>query len=179
MDIDSLVQDCLNLINHYNLKNNLVLVGHSLGGAVLTRVSLVLHCPLIIIDALEELATASLGNITSFLNTRPKSFNCIEDAVKFTHPKTETARVSLMDQLDKDLHWKCDMTLMQPYWFTWFANHNTNFLQVKSLKLMILSQGIELDRIANCSNARQVPSGTCFILSHGSRGTTKAHSNAH
>lgn len=117
-----------------------------MGGAVLTRVSLLLHCPLIVIDAVEELANASLRNIASFLNARPKSFGCIEDATKYAHPKTETARMSLMDQLDKDLNWKCDLTLMQSYWSTWFVNHNTNFLQVKSLKMMILSQGVELDR---------------------------------
>ena len=146
VDIDSLVQDCLHLIKHHELANNLILVGHSLGGAVLTRVSLVLHCPLIVIDAMEELARASLRGIASFLNARPASFACMNDAIRYARPKTNAATISLMDQVDKDLRWKCELESMQAYWSTWFVNHNRSFLQVKSLKMMILSQGIELDK---------------------------------
>lgn len=144
--IDDLMQDCLQLIKHYGLTSNLVLVGHSLGGAVLTRVSLVLHCPLVVIDAMEDVASASLRNIRSFLNARPDSFNCMDDAIRYAHPRTEAARISLLDQLDEGLRWKCDLSSMQPSWSTWFTNHNANFLQVKNFKMLVLSQGIELDR---------------------------------
>ena len=72
-----------------------VIVGHSMGGAVAAKVSKALFSPensdinervvgLIIIDISEGTAIEALPHMGEIVNRRPKEFNSVTDAIKWT-----------------------------------------------------------------------------------------------
>ncbi|KAM9910110.1 hypothetical protein OXX69_004778 [Metschnikowia pulcherrima] len=146
-------------------ENSICLVGHSLGGAVLT--DYITKNPnsdlnirgLVIIDIVEETAVQSLLSMTMFLNKRPTSFSSYDDAIKW-HLQSrmlrneESARISIPELLSpKNGHftWKTHLEDMAESWDTWFANFSQKFLQCnltkhKLAKLLILSSNETLDK---------------------------------
>ena len=65
-----------------------VVVGHSMGGAIAVRVSderlLASQVGLIVIDVVEGSALDALGYVQSFLRGRPQVFRSVEEAVEWT-----------------------------------------------------------------------------------------------
>ncbi|GEQ67600.1 hypothetical protein JCM33374_g1265 [Metschnikowia sp. JCM 33374] len=153
-------------------QNPICLMGHSLGGAVLTdfvenhvdtqqdtHVSSNIK-GLVVIDIVEETAIQSLTSIAMFLNKRPKSFSSYNSAVQW-HLQSrllrneESARVSVPDLLTLGkagpLTWKASLPDMSGSWDTWFLGLSSKFLDCnfeknKLAKLLILSSNETLDK---------------------------------
>lgn len=147
-------------------KSTICLLGHSLGGAVIT--DYVTRFPqttfnimaLVVVDIVEETAVQSLLQMAMFLNKRPKSFATYAQAIQW-HLQSrmlrneESARISVPDLLtsvqNRKLVWKASLQAMAPYWDTWFSGLsqkflNCNFEHTKLTKLLILSTNETLDK---------------------------------
>lgn len=88
----------------------IVLLGHSMGGAIAIHVAnknlLSSLIGLIVIDVVEGTALEALANMQSFLRGRPKSFSSLEKAIEWAvrtgHVRNvDSARVSMIGQLKK------------------------------------------------------------------------------
>lgn len=151
----------------HNIEAPIFLIGHSLGGAILTNYIMNFdHSHLRIqglamIDIVEETALRALLSITRFINRRPKSFRTFSEAVQW-HLKTQllrnetSARISVSDLLKYDdtgnLVWKSDLGHLTGFWDSWFLNLSNNFIKCGSdskhaiSKLLVLSGSETLDR---------------------------------
>jgi len=88
---------------------SIVLMGHSLGGAIAVNVASTAESDLpiiglVVIDVVEGSAMESLASMQSFLRSRPKSFKSLKDAISWGmgngHIKNEeSARVSIPGQI--------------------------------------------------------------------------------
>lgn len=131
------------LISEHGPKNSLYLVGHSLGGAVLTHYLMrepVKHNVrgLAMIDIVEETAVRALVHMPQFISNRPVFFDTYQRAIDW-HVKEvgliyneAAAALSIPALLHRHkngrLGWKTDLRLTQPYWDTWFAGLLANFV---------------------------------------------------
>lgn len=82
--------DVINVINALYGEDSppLVVMGHSMGGAVAVNVASSERCPhsligVAVIDVVEGTALSALASMQSFLRGRPQSFNSIEDAIRW------------------------------------------------------------------------------------------------
>lgn len=85
-----LSSDVINVINALYGEDSppLVVMGHSMGGAVAVNVASSERCPhsligVAVIDVVEGTALSALASMQSFLRGRPQSFKSIEDAIKW------------------------------------------------------------------------------------------------
>lgn len=151
MSIEALLCDCLHVIELLKVRH-VILIGHSLGGAVMTRVASApssekVVLGLIVIDAIEEVANASIGKIDFVLASRPKRFATLEEAA--AKARGPVSKLSLRDQLreqgDGTWTWKADLEAMRSSWPCWFAGQDERFLKVGCPKLLITSD-VELSK---------------------------------
>ncbi|GME68280.1 unnamed protein product [[Candida] boidinii] len=180
LSIEQLTQDFINVISKFYDSNfagkaitpHFFLIGHSLGGSVLTNClhdlknglfksrpdiySLVKG--LTMIDIVEETAIKSLHHMNTFLNNLPKNFNTLSDSINW-HMKNNlinnlnSARISIPSYLFKDAkdskyYWICKLNQTEPFWFNWFKNLSSNFIKLpnKISKLLILANNDNLDK---------------------------------
>lgn len=170
-NLDALTEDFRFVLREFHSRhspqNTLCLVGHSLGGSVLTNY--VTTFPqdeydirgLVVIDITEETAIRALLSVSQFLSKRPKFFRAYAEAVLWhllSHllKNEESARVSVFDLLNKEdtgkLTWKADLAQMSNFWDSWFVNLSDNFIKCgahskhKIAKLLILSGNETLDK---------------------------------
>lgn len=146
----------------------IVLIGHSLGGAVITHlafnqsslfskpVQLLGH---VVLDVVEGSAIDALKSMDTYLSTRPKAFTSVPSAVEW-HTRSRTlrnmtsARVSVPSLLQKNTDaegavvysWITDLAGTKPFWENWFASLSSKFLEAKGGKLLILAGTDRLDR---------------------------------
>lgn len=166
LSIEALSVDLLNMIHltvtrmSWPQPPNMILVGHSLGGAVVTRVARdgSLGSRLLgfaVIDVVEGSAMEALKSMQSYLATRPASFASVEDAIDWhvrsrTIRNAESSRVStppLLRQLeDESWTWRTDLTATATYWENWFTGLSSSFLSGKAAKLLILAGTDRLDK---------------------------------
>jgi protein phosphatase methylesterase 1 len=143
----------------YNVKNSIFLVGHSLGGAIVSgyakrlnercRIELRIK-GICMLDIVEETAVQSLGAMPLFIAKRPKAFETMKQAISW-HMRLllhneDSAKVSVPHLLKKDLSWKMDLKVTEPYWETWFKDLSKNFLSFTKPKLLVLSTHEALDK---------------------------------
>ncbi|KAJ1341286.1 hypothetical protein BSLG_004148 [Batrachochytrium salamandrivorans] len=122
--LNVLADDLAAIVNHLYPPPNrpdIVLVGHSLGGAVvvdvLTRSLIQGVRGVVVLDVVEGTALDSLSHMQRILLARPKSFDSVQDAVKWALWET-----SLADRSTKTSeHWK-----------GWFDNLSEKFLTVRA-----------------------------------------------
>lgn len=146
----------------------IILVGHSLGGAVITHVaynqSTLLSHPLqvlghVVLDVVEGSAIDALQSMESYLSTRPKAFPTVSSAIDW-HVRTRTirnrtsARVSVpsllrpfRDPEGTQLYgWRTDLSSTKPFWHDWFLGLSAKFLGAPGGKLLVLAGTDRLDR---------------------------------
>ena len=147
-----------------------ILIGHSLGGAVVTHVAAnvrqYLPVPFqvlghIVLDVVEGSALDALSSITTYLSTRPKAFSSIASAISWhissrTLRNPRSARVSVPsliksvpDSTDHEVTlytWITDLAATKPFWETWFTDLSSKFLSTPSAKLLILAGTDRLDK---------------------------------
>lgn len=180
LSIEQLILDFINIISKFYDSNfagksitpHFFLIGHSLGGSVLTNClhdltnGLFKYRPdiyslikgLTMIDIVEETAIKSLHHMNTFLNNLPKNFNTLNDSINW-HLKNNlinnlnSAKISIPSYLiknEKDLkyYWICKLNQTEPFWFNWFKNLSSNFIKLpnKISKLLILANNDNLDK---------------------------------
>ncbi|KAL8728610.1 MAG: hypothetical protein Q9166_005263 [cf. Caloplaca sp. 2 TL-2023] len=143
-----------------------VLVGHSLGGAIVTELALraALGSTVLgyaVLDVVEGSAMDALQQMNLYLGTRPKSFPSLASAIDW-HTRSRTlrnsasARVSVPSLLyqapttsisnDQPWMWRTDLSVTESYWESWFAGLSKKFLEAKGGKLLILAGTDRLDK---------------------------------
>ena len=147
-----------------------VLVGHSLGGAVTTRLAsspspallsaLVGNC---VIDVVEGSAVEALTYMQAYLSSRPAEFPSHAAAVQWhIHSRTlrnkESAEASVpsllrptMAESESDASqpsytWFTNLPATLPWWSDWFNNMSASFLAGRCAKLLILAGTDRLDK---------------------------------
>jgi len=139
---------------------HIILIGHSLGGAVVTEVA---HQRLLgssllgygVLDVVEGSAIDALQSMESYLSTRPKSFVSLASGIEWhtrsrTIRNTTSARVSVPPLLEEDeaskWSWKTDLAATKPFWEGWFVGLSKKFLESRGAKLLLLAGTDRLDK---------------------------------
>jgi protein phosphatase methylesterase 1 len=142
----------------------LVLIGHSLGGAVVTDVAkggklgnTVLGYA--VLDVVEGSAIEALQSMQTYLSTRPLGFPSLESGIEW-HIRSRTirnsvsARTSVPALLSLDENatgsrpwtWRTDLGSTQPFWEGWFIGLSKKFLEARGGKLLLLAGTDRLDK---------------------------------
>lgn len=142
----------------------IVLVGHSLGGAVVTDLakSHALGNSLLgyaVLDVVEGSAMDALQSMTTYLSTRPTGFASVQAGIDW-HIRSRTLRNSIsartsvpalltQDQTPGDSRpwkWRTNLAATEPFWSDWFVGLSKKFLEAKGGKLLILAGTDRLDK---------------------------------
>ncbi|KAF2146873.1 uncharacterized protein K452DRAFT_218834 [Aplosporella prunicola CBS 121167] len=138
----------------------LLLVGHSLGGAVVVDAarSGELGGAVIgyaILDVVEGSAMEVLGHMRTYLAGRPGIFRSVDAAVEW-HVRSRTLRnptsarasvPSLLVQTESGKFvWKTDLGRTEPFWSDWFTGMSSKFLSARGGKLLLLAGTDRLDK---------------------------------
>jgi len=142
----------------------LVLIGHSLGGAVVTDVAKsgeigdkVLGYA--VLDVVEGSAMDALQSMQTYLSTRPVGFPTLEAGIEWhirsrTIRNTISARTSVPALLQHETEtqtsrpwiWRTNLAATQPFWEGWFVGLSKKFLEAKGGKLLLLAGTDRLDK---------------------------------
>ncbi|KAL8940776.1 MAG: hypothetical protein Q9211_002119 [Gyalolechia sp. 1 TL-2023] len=137
----------------------IILVGHSLGGPIVTEVALkgALGSSVLgyaVLDVVEGSAMDALQKMNSYLATRPKSFSSLASGIEWQ----TAARVSVPSLLCRNPNvsashqdsgswvWRTDLSATEFYWENWFTGLSKSFLEAKGGKLLILAGTDRLDK---------------------------------
>lgn len=148
----------------------IVLLGHSLGGAVVTELA---HKKLLpatsvlgygVFDVVEGSAMDALQSMDTYLSTRPSSFPSLISGIEWhtrsrTIRNTTSARVSVPPLLEADPRspaslteppvkyvWRTDLSATKPFWTSWFSGLSSKFLSAPGGKLLLLAGTDRLDK---------------------------------
>jgi protein phosphatase methylesterase 1 len=140
-----------------------VLIGHSLGGALAVHLSH--HLPrhllaaVIVIDVVEGSAMQALPSMRSVIQNRPPRFRTLSHAIQWARStgyvrNLTSARVSLPSQLKHvdageytgSWEWRVDLMKTEPFWKSWFEGLSDAFLRVAAPRLLILAGTDRLDK---------------------------------
>ncbi|KAJ3147049.1 Protein phosphatase methylesterase 1 [Geranomyces variabilis] len=167
LSLERLAQDLANVVNtlYPTPPVNVILVGHSMGGAVVAHVAAaalgtMFKKPLlgvVVIDVVEGTAMDSLAHMQVYLRNRPDSFPSARKAVEWSTMTTikneASARISVPSQL-KPLPnaenptkwvWRTDLMPSQVHWKGWFEGLSKKFLTSRAARLLILAGTDRLD----------------------------------
>jgi protein phosphatase methylesterase 1 len=143
---------------------SLILIGHSVGGAVVTDVAkggrlgnAVLGYA--VLDVVEGSAIDALQSMQTYLATRPVGFQSVESGIEW-HIRSRTVRNSMSARAsvpsllvhDKEARssrpwtWKTDLAATQPFWEGWFIGLSKKFLEARGGKLLLLAGTDRLDK---------------------------------
>lgn len=170
LSLETLSADLLSVIEKTKIQMGwkelppLVLIGHSLGGAVVTDVakSGKLGNALLgytVLDVVEGSAIDALQSMHTYLSTRPLGFPSLESGIEW-HIRSRTirnsmsARTSVPALLKHDPEvrgsrpwtWRTDLAATQPFWEGWFVGLSKKFLEAKGGKLLLLAGTDRLDK---------------------------------
>lgn len=141
----------------------IILVGHSLGGAVVTEVAKTgkLSSSLlgyVVLDVVEGSAVDALKSMNTYLSTRPTGFTTLEEGIDW-HLKSRTIRNSLSARTSvpsllklsgapgdpRPWKWRTDLGATEPFWENWFTGLSQKFLSARGGKLLLLAGTDRLD----------------------------------
>ncbi|KAF9512543.1 hypothetical protein BS47DRAFT_1394141 [Hydnum rufescens UP504] len=153
-----------------NLTNDF-LVGHSMGGAVVTNASGKLIekgyslCGVAVLDVVEGSAIEALPHMHTLLASRVEGFASPEDAIAWhttghtgsTIRNVFSARLSVPslivpstpDEISAGIpqwKWRTPLKSTAPYWESWFAGLSKSFLATRTARLLVLAGTDRLDR---------------------------------
>ncbi|OGM45566.1 carboxylesterase-mitochondrial 37S ribosomal protein YmS2 [Aspergillus bombycis] len=146
---------------------DVVLVGHSLGGAVITDVAKKgeLGAKVLayaVLDVVEDTGSAmdALQSMEKYLSTRPTRFPSLASGIEW-HTRSRTirnrtsARVSVPSLLyeettptdpSKPWVWRTNLAETKPFWENWFIGLSKKFLEARGGKLLLLAGTDRLDK---------------------------------
>lgn len=149
---------------------HVVVVGHSMGGALAVRLASQMKVAMVVvIDLVETTALAGLPNMRGVLERRPKRFDTLEESIEWA-VKTryinnlESARVSMPSQLTKESFsrpptatgnghgieraagyvWRTPLLMTERFWEGWFVGLGDAFLGLSVPTILVLPT---LDRL--------------------------------
>ncbi|KAI1776507.1 protein phosphatase methylesterase [Hypoxylon cercidicola] len=141
----------------------MILVGHSLGGAVVTELAKTgkLGNALLgyaVLDVVEGSAIDALHSMHTYLSSRPAGFATLEAGIDW-HVRSRTIRnsvsartsvpalLALSDAIGdpRPWKWRTDLGATQPFWENWFIGLSKKFLSAKGGKLLLLAGTDRLD----------------------------------
>lgn len=144
---------------------NFILVGHSMGGAVVVAAAHSLQhmdkaciSGVAMIDIVEGTSLQVLPEMSKVVCRRPAGFSSLEDAIRWhvqSHSirNLESARRSvpsllyLADETSKlPWRWRTDLMATEPFWQGWFKGLSSSFLSLRAARMLILAQSDNLDR---------------------------------
>jgi protein phosphatase methylesterase 1 len=162
LSIEALCADASRVAQTYTEQHPhspIFLIGHSLGGSIVTRIASGLGGRLlgvVVIDIVEETALTALRHMPQLLASRPSVFPTEEDAVQWAlHTRTcrsrETAEISFLAQYrpsgaNGHLVMITDLMGSRPYWNDWFLGLSELFLALPVSKTLILAETDYLDK---------------------------------
>ena len=166
LDVDVLSHDMVDMLHLAQAKlawhelPTIVLVGHSLGGAVVTNAAKLglLGNKLLgyaVLDVVEGSAMEALKHMQAYLANRPSAFPTLDAAVDWhirsrtlRNPQAASASVpSLLFQTSSGAWtWKTDLSTTEAYWENWFSGMSSKFLSAKGAKLLLLAGTDRLDK---------------------------------
>ncbi|KAI9371976.1 Alpha/Beta hydrolase protein [Aspergillus egyptiacus] len=171
LSLDTLSQDLLFVIREtqtsmgWETLPDIVLVGHSLGGAVITDVAkkgelganLLAYA---VLDVVEGSAMDALQSMETYLSTRPTRFPSLASGIEW-HTRSRTirnrlsARASVPSLLylqetptdpSKPWVWRTNLAETKPFWEGWFVGLSRKFLEARGGKLLLLAGTDRLDK---------------------------------
>ncbi|OKL59287.1 Protein phosphatase methylesterase 1 [Talaromyces atroroseus] len=144
---------------------DIVLVGHSLGGAVITDVAKggELGAKLLayaVLDVVEGSAIDALQSMDTYLSTRPTRFSSLSSAIEWhfrsrTIRNATSARVSVPSLLTEETTpsdpsrpwvWRTNLAETKSFWEDWFIGLSRKFIEAKGGKLLLLAGTDRLDK---------------------------------
>ncbi|GAN07132.1 carboxyl methyl esterase [Mucor ambiguus] len=158
--LEALSNDLVNIIKQtVKADQDIILVGHSMGGSVVVNVA----CKRVfkniigvsVLDVVEGSAMDALSSMTKILSSRPKKFDSEEQAIMWsiqsdTVRNVESARLSVPALIeptkDDKYKWITDLIKTQPFWTEWFTGLSDKFLNSGTAKLLILAGTDRLDK---------------------------------
>jgi len=158
LSADTQSNDVVDLLLTMHPDAGIILVGHSMGGAIAARAAasgkIKKLIGLVVIDVVEGTALLALSHMHSVLENRPTHFESLESAIQWsvnsgTLRNIESARISIPSQLVESsgkFIWKTNLFKSETYWNGWFTNLSTIFLSAKVPKLLILAGTDRLDK---------------------------------
>ncbi|KAJ2813550.1 Protein phosphatase methylesterase 1 [Coemansia furcata] len=165
LSLERMVDDFVGVIQNIfpNNSRDLILVGHSMGGAVVAHAAasrrLGSVTGLILIDIVEGSAMDSLSSIPTFIHARPKSFTSVETAIKWhvesgAIQSTESARLSvptlIVPTTSEDggtaWTWRTQLLPTEQYWRGWYSGLSKTFISAPTAKLLVLAGTDRLDK---------------------------------
>ncbi|KAJ2781852.1 Protein phosphatase methylesterase 1 [Coemansia javaensis] len=167
LTLDRMVDDLVAVFNAVFPGNNngsgssssardVVLVGHSMGGAVVAhacrRIPRVLG--LVLIDIVEGSAMDSLHAIPSFIAARPQTFASVGSAIRWhidagEIQNAESARLSVPSLIvprDGGWAWRTALLPTEPFWRSWYQGLSQTFAAAPAARLLILAGTDRLDK---------------------------------
>ncbi|KAF9915642.1 Protein phosphatase methylesterase 1 [Lobosporangium transversale] len=129
------------------------LVGHSMGGAVVTEVATRGLLPNVarfaVLDIQETNKEIALLYVRKWCESRPVTCDSVEQAIQWgvesgTVHNVDSARISFTGMVGRipgsppKYTWYTDLMLSEAHWHTWFENLNRKFLSAKPPKILIL-----------------------------------------
>lgn len=163
MSLETLSKDFTHAVSYvqrmFELDEKIILVGHSLGGAICANCAFQKTIPntsgLVVIDVVEGTAMEALGFMKTYLSNRPTSFKSIDDAISW-HIKTLVTRNRLsacitvpsllVQQEDGTFVWRTDLYKTSPYWMDWFKGLSDKFLRAPYGRMLIVAGTDRLDK---------------------------------
>lgn len=156
LDIDEMAKDVEGFCKAVQPeKTQLIVIGHSMGGSIATKVALTLRMKaLIVIDTIEESALANMDGMKRMLMMRPQTFETPRDAVCYIATtgemqNFESAAISAQGRFEKKedglLHWKPDFLQCEKNWVGWFKGFAQSFLTAPPYKVLVLPDINRLD----------------------------------
>ncbi|KAK0632145.1 protein phosphatase methylesterase 1 [Immersiella caudata] len=139
-----------------------MLVGHSLGGAVVTDLAKkgLLGGALLgyaVLDVVEGSAMDALTSMQTYLSTRPVGFGSLREGIDW-HVRSRTLRSSVAARTsvpallmleegdgERPWRWRTDLARTQPFWEGWFVGLSKKFLEAKGGKMLLLAGTDRLD----------------------------------
>jgi pimeloyl-ACP methyl ester carboxylesterase len=156
-------------INELFPKDNIIVLGHSLGGAVAVKTCCHIFKTkfnedlydkiqgVIVVDVIEGSAMESLPFMKGIVEKRQKEFESINEAIHYMSTSQiknlESCRVSIPPLLkeskdkkgSKIYTWKTDLLATEKFWTVWYKDLSKEFLSIKTPKALILTDTNELD----------------------------------
>ncbi|KAF9208534.1 Protein with carboxyl methyl esterase activity [Haplosporangium sp. Z 27] len=166
LSLDRLARDLKNVIYAAYSENipDIILVGHSMGGAVVSEAASRGMIPNLIgvavLDIVEGVAIETLSYLNGWLERRPNMFRTLDKVVQWgvksgTVRNLSSARVSCPPLVIPSKEstpenpcyvWRTDLAASEQYWREWFTGLTQKFLSSKAGKLLILAGTDRLDK---------------------------------
>ncbi|CAD8105953.1 unnamed protein product [Paramecium sonneborni] len=153
LTMQNLIMECQTVIEYIRMKfpnTNIILLGHSLGAAIASKLKHQSYIRgLIVIDMIENKAFESIQIMDYSLRKRPNIFSSYDSAINYHLQNSiirnpNSAQITVPNYLNEKLEWKVDLIETKIYWDQWFDGIQNGFDTFPFQKMLFIA---ESDRI--------------------------------